>query len=94
MLLIEFFGVEDELLEVIDLREEQPIGIAVLTVEISAREPGAVVPNCNAIWVEHRDYLEHEVLAQEDSLLGLPAQILQKTLHDVRAVRLPGMHPA
>ena len=48
-----------------DFREDLESGIYPLSIEILAAERAAIVPDNDAIWIQHRDYLEDELVSQK-----------------------------
>jgi len=57
-------------------------------------QTASVVTNNNAIWIEHRYYLEDESVAEELSRWVISDEEVDDTVHHVRSIRLARVHSA
>ena len=63
-----------------------------LPIQILARQRAPIISHDDAIWIEHRYYLEHELVAQIKCLLIIAYQEVHSALHHPTGITLAWMH--
>ena len=64
-----------------------------LSIKILATERTSVISIYNTIRIQHRDYLEDEVIPEVFSSLFIAHEVSQDAMHDERGIALTRMHP-
>ena len=64
-----------------------------LSIQIEPTERCSIVTDQNPIWIQHRDYLEHEIVSEVASNFFVRDQELQYSLNNERGVTLSRVHP-
>ena len=68
------------------------LGVVPDSVEIHSCQVAASAPINDAIWVEHRDNLEHEVVSEDLGIKGGTREIVDDSLHYPGGSALSGVH--